>query len=128
MYHIAIIDDDISVCHRIKNYLENVADELKIEVELSVWVTGEELYEYLKEGNRQDLIFLDIELVGRDGIWLGSMVREEMEDYNTAIVSMSVYRRLQGKEQIRQQMKLYKKNKWKLCSRQKRKYKDFAMI
>ena len=81
MYQIAIVDDDISVCYTIRNHLESVADELKIEMELSVWTTGEDLYEHLKAGNRQDLIFLDIELVEKDGIWLGSTVREEMEDY-----------------------------------------------
>lgn len=89
MYYIAIVDDDISVCHAIKNYLEIVADELKIEMELSLWNAGEDLYEHLKAGNRQDLIFLDIELVEKDGIWLGDMVREEMEDYKTDIVYFS---------------------------------------
>lgn len=89
MYQIAIVDDEISVCHTIRNYLEIVADELKIEMELSIWTTGEDLYEHLKAGNRQDLIFLDIELVEKDGIWLGGMVREEMEDYKTAIVYFS---------------------------------------
>lgn len=89
MYLIAIVDDDIMICHTIKNYLEIVADELKIEVKLSMWTAGEDLYEDLKAGNRQDLIFLDIELVEKDGIWLGGMVREEMEDYKTAIVYFS---------------------------------------
>lgn len=89
MYHIAIVDDDISVCYSIRDHLEIVADELKIEMELSVWTTGEDLYEHLKTGNRQDLIFLDIELVEKDGIWLGGTIREEMEDYNTAIVYFS---------------------------------------
>lgn len=89
MYLVAIVDDDITMCYTIKNYLEIVADELKIEMKLSVWTTGEALYEHLKSGNRQDLIFLDIELVEKDGIWLGGMVREEMEDYKTAIVYFS---------------------------------------
>lgn len=89
MYQIAIVDDDITVCHTIRNYLESVADDLKIEMKLSLWTTGEDLYEHLKAGNRQDLIFLDIELVEKDGIWLGGTVREEMEDYKTAIVYFS---------------------------------------
>lgn len=89
MYLIAIVDDDIMICHTIKDYLEIVAEELKIEMKLSLWTTGEDLYEHLKEGNRQDLIFLDIELVEKDGIWLGGVVREEMEDYKTAIVYFS---------------------------------------
>lgn len=89
MYYIAIVDDEISVCHTIRNYLEVVADELKIEMKLSIWTAGEDLYEHLKSGNRQDLMFVDIELVEKDGIWLGGMVREEMEDYNTAIVYFS---------------------------------------
>lgn len=89
MYKISIVDDDRAVCHEMKEHLELVAEELKIEVELSIWTTGEELYEHLKAGNWQDLIFLDVVLVEKDGIWLGGIIREELEDYKTNIVYFS---------------------------------------
>ncbi|MDE7424827.1 MAG: LytTR family DNA-binding domain-containing protein [Lachnospiraceae bacterium] len=89
MYHIAIVDDDSMFCDTIKNYLENVGCELKLEMELSIWYTGEELYKHLKAGNQMDIIFLDIELVEKSGIWLGNMIREEFSDFRTAIVYIS---------------------------------------
>lgn len=89
MYHIAIVDDDSMFCDTIKECLENIEYEFKIEMELSIWYTGEELYKYLKAGNQMDIIFLDIELAGNSGIWLGNMIREEFSDFRTAIVYIS---------------------------------------
>lgn len=89
MYHIAIVDDDSMFCETIKKYLDNIGYELKIEMELSIWYTGEELYQHLKAGNYMDIIFLDIELVEKSGIWLGNMIREEFSDFKTAIAYIS---------------------------------------
>ena len=50
--------------------------------------TAEKLYEYLRV-NACDLIFLDIELGGMNGVELGRRIREERQDYNTKIVYIS---------------------------------------
>lgn len=89
MYRIAIVDDDNLFCETIKKYLDNIGYELKIEMELSIWYTGEELYQHLKAGNQMDIIFLDIKLVEKSGIWLGNMIREEFSDFKTAIAYIS---------------------------------------
>lgn len=89
MYRMAIVDDDNMFCDTIRNYLENISYELKIELEISIWYTGEELYKYLKEDNQMDIIFLDIELAEKSGIWLGNRIREEFSDFKTAIAYIS---------------------------------------
>lgn len=89
MYHLAIVDDDVSFCTEFNKYLENAADTLHIEIQQSIWNCGEHLYETLKKGNRQDIIFLDIELIKNNGIWLGNMLRKELKDFKTAIVYIS---------------------------------------
>lgn len=89
MYHLAIVDDDASFCTEFNKYLENAADTLHIEIQQSIWNCGEDLYETLKKGNRQDIIFLDIELIKNNGIWLGNMLRKELKDFKTTIVYIS---------------------------------------
>lgn len=89
MYHLAIVDDDVFFCKEFCKYLENTADILHIEIQQSIWNCAEDLYESLKNGDRQDIIFLDIELIKNNGIWLGNMIRKELNDFKTAIVYIS---------------------------------------
>lgn len=89
MYRIAIVDDDKLFCETIKKYLDNIGYELELEMELSIWHTGEALYQHLKTGNVMDIIFLDIKLAQKSGIWLGNRIREEMNDFKTAIAYIS---------------------------------------
>lgn len=72
--NIAVCDDDKILCSELETMLNQIADQLNIHVEISVWFSGETLQDYLNKGNRVDLVFLDIELMRLSGIDLGHYI------------------------------------------------------
>lgn len=89
MYRIGICDDDKELCSGLEEQLYRIAGELSIKVEIDVWYSGEGILQDLRKGIQLDLIFLDIELVQKNGIAVGSFIRNEMEDILTHIVYIS---------------------------------------
>ena len=89
MFRIAICDDVKSICDEIKNIiLEN--KELQSEkIKIDIFNNGETLIEELRENTQYDLIFLDIELGEINGVEVGHIIRDDMEDYTTKIVYIS---------------------------------------
>lgn len=79
----------INFMFRIETMLNQIADQLNIHVEISVWFSGETLQDYLNKGNRVDLVFLDIELMRLSGIDLGHYIRKELNNINIQIVYIS---------------------------------------
>ena len=89
MYRIGICDDDKELCSGLEDQIYRVAGELSIKAEVDVWYTGEGILEDLRKGIHLDMIFLDIELVQKNGIAVGKYIRDEMEDMQTHIVYIS---------------------------------------
>ncbi|MCM1125164.1 MAG: LytTR family DNA-binding domain-containing protein [Lachnospiraceae bacterium] len=89
MFYIGICDDEKETCAELENMLCRFGETHGIKIDISVWYTGEALCNFLKRENILDLLFLDIELVSTDGIKVGSFIREELEDVETAIVYIS---------------------------------------
>lgn len=89
MYYIGICDDEKAVCSELEDVITNFAKKSNLRVEVHVWYTGEKLCDYLQQGNKLDLIFLDIELSGISGIDVGKFLREKLVDLRTAIVYIS---------------------------------------
>lgn len=89
MYRIVICDDEKSICAEMETQLTAIAQESKIPIEIKIWNSGTELYQYLSRGNKMDLIFLDIEFMDSNGIELAHYVREDLNDFQTAIVYIS---------------------------------------
>lgn len=89
MYRIGICDDDKELCSGLEEQICDIAGELSVKAEVEVWYSAEGIRSDLEKGIQLDLIFLDIELVQKDGIWLGQFIREEMEDIQTHIVYIS---------------------------------------
>lgn len=89
MFRIAICDDVKAVCDVLKSVILS-SDKLK-NGELHIDVFNDEiaLIEELKDNIRYDLIFLDIELGEINGVEVGHVIRDEIEDYNTKIVYIS---------------------------------------
>lgn len=89
MFKVAICDDNEVVCIEIeRNIIEFFATE-NIQYEIDVFYSGEELITSLKEEEKYDLIFLDIELEAVNGIMVGRFIREELMDDNTQISFIS---------------------------------------
>lgn len=60
-----------------------------IQTNIEVWYSGETICDYLKQGNKLDLIFVDMELSNMNGIEVGNYIRNELDDYNIRIVLIS---------------------------------------
>lgn len=89
MFRIGICDDEFIICSEIENIILNYSKSISEKIEVDVFYSGEELYKYLKNDNRFDMVFLDIELNKLSGIELGKRIREEIKNEITQIVFIS---------------------------------------
>ena len=89
MYRIGICDDDKELCSGLEEQIYRVAGELSVKAEVEVWYSGEGILRDLQKGIQLDMIFLDIELIQKNGIAVGTYIRNEMEDIQTHIVYIS---------------------------------------
>lgn len=87
MIKIAVCDDDIAFTGTTQTFLEKIAAEYHEELEISVFLSGNALVKEYQNGNSFDLIFLDIEMEGMDGIETARQIREQ--DYHVLIVYIS---------------------------------------
>ena len=71
-YRIGICDDNISVCSEIEEGIYRYFKDKEDKVDVNVWSSGEALIPDLKRGEVLDILFLDIELSGIDGIDIGA--------------------------------------------------------
>ncbi|MDE7476401.1 MAG: LytTR family DNA-binding domain-containing protein [Lachnospiraceae bacterium] len=89
MYYIGVCDDEKSTCARIVDMIYEYDRRKKIEIEVTVWHTGEELYQDMMRNQFIDLLFLDIDLISTDGIQIGRKIRHELENQDIGIVFIS---------------------------------------
>lgn len=89
MFKIAICDDVEDVCSELKTMIIDMKDSLICGgIIIDIFFSGEALLENIVE-NPYDLIFLDIELGEINGVEVGHIIREQMEDYITKIIYIS---------------------------------------
>lgn len=89
MYRIGICDDDKVLCSLLEEQLQELSAEISVKFEIEVWYSGESLERDLKKGEELDILFLDIELLQKNGIEVGAFIRDEMGDTDTHIVYIS---------------------------------------
>ena len=91
MYHIGICDDDKNFCEELSEILRGIMEELHMEFVLETWYSCEGLCAFLDAGNSCDLLFLDIEFPGRNGVDVGEYIRDRLDDRKTSIVYISCH-------------------------------------
>lgn len=89
MIRIAIVDDDQYVCEDIKLQLASFQFKLDTDIEVDTFLSCEELYAQLMNGNKYDLILLDIEFPKMNGVTLSDNIRQILNDIKTQIVFIS---------------------------------------
>lgn len=88
---IAICDDDKNICTQIENTLLEYSKKPIQKIEVLVFLSGEDLIEYINKGNLFQLIYLDIEMKKMNGVDVGKYIRKILKDYATEIVYISGY-------------------------------------
>lgn len=89
MYRIAIVDDEQVICSQLEKIILEYQKQLTIKMEISVFLSGEELCAALDDGMEIDLLFLDIELYEINGIEVSKKIREQMQNHQMQIVFIS---------------------------------------
>ena len=69
----AIIEDEKACSDLLKNYLDKYAEENGVETETSIYPNGDE---FLSDGRSFDVIFMDIEMPGSDGLSVVRRLRQ----------------------------------------------------
>ena len=89
MFKAAVCDDNKMQCNEIERIVEQYFVTECIGCEIDVFISGEELIRSLNDGERYDVIYLDIEMEELNGVFVGKYIRDELKDDNTQIVYIS---------------------------------------
>lgn len=74
MLEIAVCDDETLVAANIEKMLEQLSISVAVKVEIDVFYDGSTLVNYIKEGKRYDIIYLDIEMQKQNGVEAASVL------------------------------------------------------
>ena len=75
MYRFAIIEDDKEDANRLKQYINEYKEEKNLNIDIKVFNSS--LIFLNEDSSKFDAIFLDILLVGLDGLELATKIREK---------------------------------------------------
>lgn len=89
MYRIAICDN-IEVSWIIEQFISDYARLIPARIETDIYAQGEELYQALAEGEKYDIIFLEIQTVTLDGVRLGCRIRNELKNHLVKLIYVSL--------------------------------------
>ena len=89
MYHVGICDDEYNICAELENYIEKYFKAHFLKGIIDVFFDGKAMSDYLRQNNTINLLFLDIELPENNGIEIGRLLREELENESTEIIYVS---------------------------------------
>lgn len=89
MINIAICDDDYIFCSECEKMINDFAKKMSEKINIEIYYSTEKLWNDISRGDYFDLIFLDIEFNGSNGIELGIKIREELNNNNLFIVFVS---------------------------------------
>lgn len=89
MTYIAICDDDILLTGTLETMLFELQEPLRRRFHVDVYVSGRELVQALEQGSSYDIVFLDIEMEGMNGIQTGYSIRSQAANAGPEIIYIS---------------------------------------
>lgn len=81
-----ICDDEKNTCAEIEQMLRHFAFEKCVKLEVDVFFDGNALTRYLKQEKAPDILFLDIELPGVNGVEIGKYIRDILRNSEMFLV------------------------------------------
>ena len=92
MINIAILDDDINICSEIENILSKYLKKEYLKFNIDIFYSGKKFIEFLKNGKKYDILFVDIEIGDLTGLDVGKYIREILKDRYIKIVYVSFFK------------------------------------
>ena len=89
MIRIAVCDDENVIVNQIEHIISEVCKRESIPVNINVFYSGRELKRQVTSGTKYDIIFLDIQMKGGDGITAAENIRKV--DDNVLLIYVSGY-------------------------------------
>ena len=89
MIRIAVCDDENVIVNQIEHIISEVCKRESIPVNIDVFYSGRELKRQVTSGTKYDIIFLDIQMKGGDGIIAAENIRKV--DDNVLLIYVSGY-------------------------------------
>lgn len=86
---VMICDDEKGTCAELEQMVNTFALEKCIKLEVDVFFDGDVLIEYLKTEKAPDILFLDIEIPGKNGVKVGKYIREKLKNPDMFLVYIS---------------------------------------
>ena len=77
-----------STCSELEEIILKYAKEKSVSLVTEVFYSGDTLLDYLKR-EKINILFLDIELPGKDGVMVGKYIREVLEEENIFLIYIS---------------------------------------
>lgn len=87
--NVVICDDEKSTCAEVENVIRAYADERNVKMEVDIFFSGSTLTAYLEKGGVLDILFLDIEIPGKNGVAVGNYIRSVLDNDQIFIVYIS---------------------------------------
>lgn len=87
---VAICDDEAKDIKRLTDLIEKYGEDNHLDFSITEFNSGKEVIKDIKMGDRPEIIFLDINMDGMDGLTVAKSVREEMEDVPIILVSYCI--------------------------------------
>jgi DNA-binding LytR/AlgR family response regulator len=85
---IGICDDERGTCAELEEMIYRFFSDYRYKLEVDVWYTGEDCIRDMS-GDSYDVLFLDIELPGNNGVAVGKYLRADKQDNTVQIIYIS---------------------------------------
>ena len=89
VYQIGICDDEISTCSELEKILIDYFKMAGLDVQINIWYRAEDFIRDVPQKIKVDLLFLDIEIPGKNGIHVGEYIRNDIKDEAMHIIYIS---------------------------------------
>ena len=89
VYKIGICDDEQSTCAKIEKNIQEFFETRSESADIYSWNEGEGFCSDMVKGEKPDILFLDIELPGKNGVEVGQYIRKKLRDDAMHIIYVS---------------------------------------